>query len=166
MNIERMSPADCKQFIAGAGLGRLGCTMDNQPYVLPIYFIFQNDRIYAFSTLGRKIEIMRANPLVCLEVDDIRAQNHWTSVVITGRFEELTDAPEYQEERETAKLTLERRALWWQPAFVAARMRELGEALPIFFTIHPDEMTGYRVTSDAAEPQPGSSGKKPRPLTN
>lgn len=166
MNIERMSPADCRKFIAGVGLGRLGCAKDNQPYVLPIYFIFQNDRIYSFSTLGRKIEIMRANPLVCLEVDDIRGRDQWTSVVITGRFEELMDVPEYQEERETAKQKLEQRALWWQPAFVAARMREIGEALPVFFTIHLDEISGYRVTPDSAEPHSGSRGINPRTPVN
>jgi uncharacterized protein len=159
MNIQKMPLADCRKFIAGAGLGRLGCAKDNQPYVLPIYFVYQNDRVYAFSTLGRKIEIMRANPLVCLEVDEIRSQHEWTSVVINGRFEELRDTPEYKDERETAQLLIEQRALWWQPAFVTARVRELGEAAPIFFIIHVDEITGYRVMPDAAEIPPSSTGR-------
>ncbi len=36
---------------------------------------------------------MRANPLVCVEVDEIAAHDQWVSVIAFGRFEELPEPP-------------------------------------------------------------------------
>jgi nitroimidazol reductase NimA-like FMN-containing flavoprotein (pyridoxamine 5'-phosphate oxidase superfamily) len=44
---------------------------------------------YCFSTLGRKIEWMRENPLVCVEVDEIVAHDNWLSVVALGHYLEF-----------------------------------------------------------------------------
>ena len=47
-----------------AHLGRLACAQGNQPYVVPFYFVYYHDCLYGFSTVGQKIDWMRANPLV------------------------------------------------------------------------------------------------------
>ena len=67
---------------------------NNQPYVVPIYFAYEPDRLYGFSTVGQKVEWMRDNPLVCVEADEVRAHNEWASVVVLGRYEELSDRPD------------------------------------------------------------------------
>jgi len=36
MTVNEMTKEECEAFLAGASLGRLGCSLDNQPYVLPI----------------------------------------------------------------------------------------------------------------------------------
>jgi nitroimidazol reductase NimA-like FMN-containing flavoprotein (pyridoxamine 5'-phosphate oxidase superfamily) len=36
---------------------------------------------------------MRANPLVCVEVDEVAANDQWVSVIAFGRYEELPGTP-------------------------------------------------------------------------
>ncbi len=81
MIIEEMTPDECFELLQQIGFGRLGCARSSQPYVVPIYFAADKDHIYGFSTLGKKIEWMRANPLVCVEVDEIISHAQWRSVV-------------------------------------------------------------------------------------
>ena len=59
------------------------------PYIVPIYFAYEPDHIYGFTTLGQKVEWMRANPLVCVEVDEVLSHFRWSSVVVVGRYENL-----------------------------------------------------------------------------
>jgi hypothetical protein len=105
--------------------------------------------VYAFSTLGQKINWMRANPLVCLEIDEHISHNRWMSVVASGRYEELPDTPEFQSERAHAWGILQQRAMWWEPASVATERRE--QFTPIFYRIHITQMTGRRATPDPVE---------------
>ena len=65
------------------------CARDNRPYVVPITFAFADNNIYSFSLIGQKIEWMRKNPEVCVQVGDFREGREWKSVVAYGVFEEL-----------------------------------------------------------------------------
>jgi Pyridoxamine 5'-phosphate oxidase len=51
-------------------IGRLGCAQGLQPYVVPFSFPYHREIIYSFATIGKKIEWMRANPLICVEADE------------------------------------------------------------------------------------------------
>jgi nitroimidazol reductase NimA-like FMN-containing flavoprotein (pyridoxamine 5'-phosphate oxidase superfamily) len=42
---------------------------------------------------------MRANPQVCIEVDEVISYNRRTSVIAFGRYQELPDMPEPQQLR-------------------------------------------------------------------
>ena len=86
MVINEMTETESGAFLANASLGRLGCSLDNQPYVVPIYFVYEPDYIYVLSTFGQKTEWMRRNPNVCLEVDEITNQSQWMSVIAKGRY--------------------------------------------------------------------------------
>lgn len=55
MLIDKMTSQDCTDLLARAGFGRLACARDNQPYIVPIYFGYQPDHLYGFSTSGQKI---------------------------------------------------------------------------------------------------------------
>ena len=72
-------------------VGRLACTGNDRPYVVPITFAYNAGCIYACSGLGRKIDMMREQPLVCFQVDEIDGPSDWRSVVAEGIYEELTD---------------------------------------------------------------------------
>jgi nitroimidazol reductase NimA-like FMN-containing flavoprotein (pyridoxamine 5'-phosphate oxidase superfamily) len=61
--------------------------------------------------LGKRFEWMRANPLVCLEVDQIISENQWMSIVVFGQYEELPDKPEYEHARIRAHAFLKKRAM-------------------------------------------------------
>jgi nitroimidazol reductase NimA-like FMN-containing flavoprotein (pyridoxamine 5'-phosphate oxidase superfamily) len=152
MNVQEITAAECYAKLASSGFGRLACARDNQPYVVPIYFAVKGEAIYAFSLAGQKVDWMRENPRVCLEADWMSGSNDWTSVVILGRYEELTDTPEFYNERLQALASLQTRPMWWEPgtsSLSSANERpEKGQA-PVFFRILVDRVTGYR-----AAPQP------------
>jgi len=109
MVIDHLERRDCDEVLARIGFGRLACVRDGQPYIVPIYFAHQPDFLYGFATVGQKIDWMRENPLVCVQVDEIFGAEDWVSVVILGSYEELSDTPEYQHTREWAKSLLKRR---------------------------------------------------------
>lgn len=115
---------------------------------MPTYLAYEPDRIYAFATIGQKIEWMRLNPFVCLEADEVQSDEDWASVVVRGRYEELLEKLEYYSEmRRQAQASLEKRFLWWQMGFAAARTRqELNRETPVFYCIHIEEITGHRAS--------------------
>jgi uncharacterized protein len=152
MHIREMTDTDCRQVLHHATIGRLACARDNQPYVVPINFVFDREHVYAFTMLGQKVEWMRTNPRVCLEVDERTAHDQWQSVVIFGRYEELPDLPEYEGARVKALELLQRHAMWWEPASVGVAHRDKPHSdTPIFYRIKIDRMTGHRATPDQAE---------------
>lgn len=151
MKISEMKSQECRDFLARMGFGRLGCSYRKQPYIVPIYFTISDQRLYAFATMGQKIEWMRSNPLVCVEVDDVRSRDEWESVVVLGRYEELPNTPEYAKSRRQAQTALEKRDIWWQTGFAAAKTRrQFKEQVPVFFSIQIKQATGLRASPDPA----------------
>ncbi len=61
------------------------------PYIVPITYAYDGAAFYGFSPDGAKLEGMRHNPRVCVEVDRVEDAADWHSVVALGRFEELRD---------------------------------------------------------------------------
>jgi nitroimidazol reductase NimA-like FMN-containing flavoprotein (pyridoxamine 5'-phosphate oxidase superfamily) len=65
-------------------LGRLGWSLGNQPYIVSVCLASEGDFIYVFSTHGKKIVWMRANPEVCIQIDEVKGQSQWSSVIVNG----------------------------------------------------------------------------------
>lgn len=86
-----MGNTESREVLREQTLGRLGCCAAGKPYVVPVNYCYEDNFIYAHSLLGLKINALRANPSVCLQVDDIRDDYHWRSVTAFGRFEEVTE---------------------------------------------------------------------------
>jgi uncharacterized protein len=144
MLIQELTPTQCADALERMTLARLGCSKDGQPYIVPVLFSFDRDRgcVYCFSTIGQKVLWMRENPLVCLEIDDIQDKNHWQSVVIFGRYEEIQDSPEEAEARQRAEALFQQRAEWWLPA--AAKIGSRERHAVVVYRIHIDRVTGRR----------------------
>jgi len=69
-----MNEANTARFLLKARIGRLGICQDNEPYVVPVLFVYdpETEVIYVHSSKrGRKIKMMKANPKVCFEVDEM-----------------------------------------------------------------------------------------------
>jgi len=81
-------------------LGRLGCTNGTDVYVVPVCYVYDGQYIFAHSKGGLKIDMMRYNPSVCLEVDKLQNLANWKSVVVQGVFEEIETDEEKQEAQE------------------------------------------------------------------
>lgn len=92
--ITRLSQAEARELLQSSHIGRLGCIVEGDPYVVPVNFIFENDSVYIHTLPGLKVEAMRAHPRVCLQVDRIEGDSHWKSVIAYGNFEEIESAPE------------------------------------------------------------------------
>ena len=154
MLIQQLTRQDSLALLGRTQLGRLGCSQEAQPYVVPIYFAYHDGYVYSFSTVGRKIEWMRGNPLVCLETDEVVSSQQWASVIVFGRYEELPDSPEHQGARARAHHLLERKNSWWEPGYVKTIVDGIERPLmPVFYRIRILEITGHRAT-----PNLGSQG--------
>jgi nitroimidazol reductase NimA-like FMN-containing flavoprotein (pyridoxamine 5'-phosphate oxidase superfamily) len=145
--IQEMTRQASLNLLARTHLCKLACAQGNQPYVVPCYFAYNNNSLYSFSTIGQKIDWMRANPLVCVEADEVVSQEEWVSVIVFGRYEELPDTPEYQFEQALAYNLLRKKAQWWEPAYLKTILHGTDRPLvPVFYRIHIVQITGHRAT--------------------
>ena len=83
-----------KEVLKKNTLGRIGCTYGKETYIIPISYLYDGKSIIAHSKPGRKILMMRENPEVCFEVDQIQSFNKWKTVIAWGRYEEIQDETE------------------------------------------------------------------------
>ena len=145
-----MTRQDSLDLLTRTRLGRLACAQHEQPYITPITFARDEDFLYAFSTLGQKINWMRANPRVCIEADEVVTRQDWATVIVIGRYEEITDAPEHEHRQIHAHNLLKRNPLWWEPGYVKTVIQ--GTERPLsehtYFRIHIDEISGHRGVPD------------------
>lgn len=153
MFIHDMTEAECRHALKQASVGRIACARDQQPYVVPIYFASDQDHLYAISTIGQKIDWMRANPLVCVEIDNITSHDDWMSIVVFGRYEELPDLPKYNYAREQALALLQRRSpWWWEPACVCESHQDTPHSCtPVSYRIHINRISGHHATPDVLQ---------------
>jgi len=86
-----------ERLLRTAIVGRIACCDhgadggDGRPYLVPLAYGYDGEALYAHSGPGRKLRIMRRQPLVTIEVDQAEAADRWRSVVAEGTFEELTE---------------------------------------------------------------------------
>ena len=113
MLIHEMTDEECRAALKELDFGRLACVSGDHPYIVPVHFSYDGRHLYGITTFGKKIEWMRANPFVCLETDERTYHDRWVSVVVFGRYEELTDTPEHQRARTHALEVLQSRTMWW-----------------------------------------------------
>jgi len=148
MEINEMTGEECSAFLERASLGRLGCSCENQPYVIPIHFAYDSGYLYVFSTFGQKVKWMRANPKVCVQTDQIENQGEWISVVVNGEYEELPE-PQYSAERKLASSLLAKRYHWWLNALGERQMKVGDKSIePLFFRIRIQTMSGLHATDE------------------
>ncbi|HEY6031057.1 MAG TPA: pyridoxamine 5'-phosphate oxidase family protein, partial [Gaiellaceae bacterium] len=87
--IEELTDEEIDDFLREQFVARIGCHADGETYVVPVIYAWDGDCAWVMSIEGRKVEMMRANPRVCLEVDEYERGN-WRSVILWGRYEELS----------------------------------------------------------------------------
>lgn len=116
----------------------------------PMLCAYDAGFLYSFSTLGKKIEWMRANPLVCVEADEFLNRRDWATVIVCGRYEELSNTHAHDVDRShTHVLVQHRHPAWWEPAYVKSiidgeeRPRE-----PVYFRIRIAQIDGRRGVPD------------------
>lgn len=177
MTTRHMSKQECLKMLVGPRLARLACAHENQPYIVPVYIAYSDTAedepcLYGFTIPGQKLDWMRANPHVCVEVDEIEACDRWRSVIAVGRFEELPEIPgsdhvrprtllyppreaNSPDERMHAYQLLQTRTSWWQPGWAAWEGRPQAVRAkpyePIYYKIRIDQISGHEAVRDICE---------------
>jgi uncharacterized protein len=149
MRIIPISQQECGELLQRVSIGRLACSFDGQPYIVPVAFAYEPGYIYIFSTQGKKTEWMRQNPKVCLQADEIGHRSNWISVVVTGTYLEL-DGRHYPSERDHAMEQLAQYSEWWETPLAERRENTSDLAIEtLFFRIDIQSMSGLRAISEA-----------------
>ena len=69
-NDKEMGMDEAKSFLVDARVGRLAMSKDDEPYVVPVNFVYFKEKIYFHCAReGQKIGYLSTNSLVCFEVD-------------------------------------------------------------------------------------------------
>ena len=84
--IHELSAAEIDAFLRAQRIARLGCHVDGLTYVVPVIYAYDGESIFAVTTDGQKVTMMRENPRVCVEVDeyDVDGRGSWQSVIAFG----------------------------------------------------------------------------------
>lgn len=133
--VNELGDREARALLREQRTGRLGCCDGGGPYVVPVNYLFEGDSVYIHSLPGRKVMALRANPRACLQVDEIRDDYHWRSVIAFGRYEEISDAGE----RERVLADLFKRLPHLTP--VESRMKK-GLSETIVFRLRIERITG------------------------
>lgn len=134
----------CERILLSELVGRIGCYASGKMYIVPLTYVFEKGYLYAHAKEGLKITMMRKNPNVCVQVDQIDDMAHWRSVVVWGKFEEITTAADQDK---TAKLLADRFSIYntsesVKPVFDTSGQEPLKQKKPVLFRIAVEEMTG------------------------
>ncbi len=102
---ESLARTEIEKLLNEAGAGRLGLSREGVPYVVPLCYVYNGDRIYLHSSgSGRKIDYLRANPRACFQVDRVgellksdqpcQFNLAYLSVLAEGEIAEVVDEAE------------------------------------------------------------------------
>jgi nitroimidazol reductase NimA-like FMN-containing flavoprotein (pyridoxamine 5'-phosphate oxidase superfamily) len=92
--------------LSNALVGRLGTCFNNIPYITPVNFIYDKNKIYFHSAHeGRKIENIKHNQQVCFEIDEFisiipgmrmpcGSRTKYKSVIVFGDIRTVVDIDE------------------------------------------------------------------------
>jgi nitroimidazol reductase NimA-like FMN-containing flavoprotein (pyridoxamine 5'-phosphate oxidase superfamily) len=86
----KLDDAQIEHVLRSQTVGRLGIHAEGRTYVVPVTYVYDGDAIYGHSSEGQKIRMMRANPAVCFEVEDIETMADWRTVIVWGEYQELS----------------------------------------------------------------------------
>lgn len=94
-SMQEMSQAETAQFLTCARVGRLGLSLDDGPYIVPVGYVVHQGKIAIHSCEGgKKMQGLKSAQLVCFEVDEtISDTSMYKSVIIKGTVE-IIDSPQ------------------------------------------------------------------------
>jgi len=148
MIIREMSHSDCIAMLAKSRVGHLACSRENVPYVVPVQFRYTDNRIVSFSLPGQKIDWMRTNPRVCLEIEHIIDKHNWKCLIVNGVFDEQTQT----EQRELAWSALQTDNDWWEPGSSKPGPQAIAsDRNHVFYAIDIRDMSGRQAFDQQAQ---------------
>lgn len=89
-----LNDLEIRELLSRQVIGRVGFHHRGVSYIVPINYVYKNGAVYGHSGMGHKIKTMRKHPEVCFEVEEIESLFRWKSVVVWGKYEEITGEEE------------------------------------------------------------------------
>ncbi len=78
-------------------VAHLGIVLDGEPLVFPMSYVMDGERILFRTLAGKKLDGIRANPRVCVEVSSFDEETgNWRSVIVSGTAR-LVDSDEVRQ---------------------------------------------------------------------
>ena len=88
--IKELDDKKARKLLNERRFGHLGCTLKTgEPYVVPVNYLYLDETIYIHSLPGQKLDALRENPKICLQVEKIEDTLKWQSVIVFGEFQEV-----------------------------------------------------------------------------
>ena len=92
-----LNEIEARKVLQSARVARIGCIVNDEPYVVPISCHLEDDSLYSHSLPGLKISALRENPRACVQAEEIESDLHWRSAIAFGKYEEITKSNEREE---------------------------------------------------------------------
>ena len=93
----KLNETQIENLLKSQVIGRIACCIPGDIYIVPINYVYHDGYVYGHSAEGKEIRMMRENPEICFEADDIHSVFRWQSVIAKGTYEEITDIEEKQQ---------------------------------------------------------------------
>jgi uncharacterized protein len=87
----KLTETQINNLLTRQAVGRIGYHDGDKNYITPVTYVYDGKYIYGQTNKGLKLNVMRANPSVCFEVDAMSGISNWESAIVWGEFEELQD---------------------------------------------------------------------------
>ena len=85
---EPLSESEIHELLARNCWGVLSMVSGQEPYAVPIIYGWDGTQFVFANGPGRKVDVLKANPEVCLVVAEVEGYGqNWKSVVVRGRIE-------------------------------------------------------------------------------
>ena len=147
IEVEELSHAEILEVLARLDYGHLACSLNDQPYIVPIHYAYDDGEIYIYTTEGKKSDILKVNPRVSLQAEDVADNQNWVSVIVNGEAGRVMDPVE----REKALKLIVAINPTLTPAVSVHWMDSwVRENIEVIYKIIPLELSGRRaVMSDS-----------------
>lgn len=139
IEVQEMGNKQIEELLHRVQYGHLACTDGRKPYLVPIHFAYEPPYIYIYTTEGKKSKIIRRNPHVCLQLEDVKDNVNWSSVIVDGEAEELKS----DDLKEKALAAIARINPTLTPAVSIHWMDNwIRENIEVIYRVSPTQMSG------------------------
>ena len=90
--METITAERAKHFLDESLVAHVGVISEGEPYVTPMSFVVDGDRILLRTKPGKRYEAILKNPVVSIEASTFDNETgDWTSVIVKGRATKASD---------------------------------------------------------------------------
>jgi nitroimidazol reductase NimA-like FMN-containing flavoprotein (pyridoxamine 5'-phosphate oxidase superfamily) len=140
-----LNDVEIKNILSSQVVGRIACTDGVHPYIVPVTYTYDGQYIYGQTTAGKKLDMLRKNPNVCFEIDLMIDMRNWQSIIVYGKFEEMSNADATKVRQILYDRIFSLSASTTVHSFgeePVQKIEEGGKALPVLYRISISKITG------------------------